>query len=436
MRAPGHQIFYRTSMRVSLIFVVASIIVGLSAVFMIRAVIPEHPRNQLSQRLAQYATHQLGPNPSQRQVESLAQALDATLVVLEGNRVLRSRDARLTPQQIETALAATPNLSAFETTLEGQDYFILRDDDVVYALGDFVVDMSSAARAKLGGGLMVILLTLLMAFIAVRRVVAPLAPLADAVRTIGEGDLDHRVALVGHGEIRTLEQQVNAMAKALGRAERIKRDMLVAIGHEFSSPIARLMFQAEQVEDPALKTKITNNLMRINTLFRTLISVEAFADTTGLPNDPPLQFPDEIAEIAQIAGEHHVRLDMPEGQLLIHTNRMRLELLLNNFISNALRYAPGSAVEVSARHAHDTLTLTVADRGPGVPEAFLSDLGEPFLRLDQSRTFSPEGGLGLGLYLCNRLVARAQGKMHLRNRTGGGLEIRVDLPCVAEAPHI
>ncbi|MFV0334834.1 MAG: ATP-binding protein [Tropicimonas sp.] len=430
------QMFYRTSMRLSLIFFVASLAVGLTTVFMIRSVLPEHPRNQLSQRLAQYAVDRLGPKPGMLEVEALAQALDATLVVLDDSRILRSQNASLTREQIEAAVAAAPNLPAFETTFGGKNYFVLRGDDITYTLGDFVTGMSVTAQAKLAGGLAVILLTLFLAFIAVRRIVAPLAPLADAVRSIGEGELDHRVAVVGSGEIRTLEHQVNEMANALGRAERVKREFLVAIGHEFSSPIARLMFQAEQVENDALRHRITGNLMRINTLFRTLVSVEAFADATDSPDDPPLHFPDELAEIAEIAGEDHIVLDMPEQRILIHTCRMRLELLLNNFISNALRYAPGSPIEVSARHGNDTLTLTVADHGPGVAEDLLSDLGEPFLRADKSRTFNAEGGLGLGLYLCSRLVARGQGRMRLSNREGGGLEVRVDLPCVAEAFHV
>lgn len=225
------------------------------------------------------------------------------------------------------------------------------------------------------------------------------------------------------------------MAAAISRAERVKREMLIAIGHEFFSPIARLMFQAERIEDPLLRSKITENLMRINLLFRSLLSVEALEDKPA--QQAPLPFPDCITEIASAAGDGLVTFDLPAQRSLLYIDRMRLELLLNNFISNAIRYAPGSAIEVTARHSHDMLTLIVADRGPGVPEEFIEDLGEPFMREDKARSFSGGGGMGLGLYLSTRIVARTGGRMRVRNRDGGGLEVRVEWPCLSQpAPQI
>ncbi|MFV0386843.1 ATP-binding protein [Paracoccus sp. (in: a-proteobacteria)] len=423
---------YRTSTRLSLTFILASVLVGLTTIYILSGILPEHPRNQLSQLLAQQVVRPLGVDPSPEAVNRLARELNIGLLVRDDKREMHGGGIEMSAEQVETLLAEKPGRTSYEASVNGEDVFVLRDHDRIYVFTDFVTGMSFMARAKLMGGPAVILLILILAFVVVRRTVAPVAPLTDAVREIGEGNLEKRVKPTGRGELRELEDRVNSMAVALRRAERVKRDMLIAIGHEFFSPIARLMFQAERIEDPALRSKITDNLLRINLLFRTLISVQALQDKAEDNSAPPLLFPDCIVEIATAAAEGRVEFDLPLQKRYLYIDRMRLELLLNNFISNALRYAPDSRIEISAFHGHDTLTLMVADRGCGVSEELIEDLGEPFLKEDKARGFSTGGGLGLGLYLCSRIVARADGKMQIWNREGGGLAVRVDWPCAAQ----
>lgn len=399
--------------------------------FMIRGVLPEHPRNQLSQRLALHLLRQTEETPNAANAAFLAQQLGVSLTILNNGAEYRSPGALAGRDDIVAALEANPDRVSFEAMIAGQNYFILRDGDRVYAIGNFVTDLSQVARLKLLAGAVLIPILLLVAFLLVRRTVAPLAPLSDALRLIGKGDLEQRVSPRGWGEINRLERMVNEMASALERSQRAKQEMLIAIGHEFSSPIARMMFQAERIEDATLRSKMTDNLMRINLLFRTLISVETLTgDDEGKPPARE-RFPDVIRDIADAAAEGRAILDLPARQCNLLIDRIRLELLLNNFISNALRYAPNSPIEIAADHAYGVLTLVVSDRGPGVSEEFIAEMGEPFKREDKSHRFQTDGGLGLGLFLCGRIVSRAGGKLRIRNRETGGLEVRVDWPCEA-----
>ena len=114
-------------------------------------------------------------------------------------------------------------------------------------------------------------------------------------------------------------------------------------------------------------------------------------------------------------------------------------LLLRNLLDNALRYNQGQPQPLmltlqvepaaTADAAGPGLRLTLRDHGPGVPEAQLAQLAQPFFRPDAARSRS-DGGVGLGLYLC-RLVAEAHGgRLHLRN-AAPGLEVTVILPAYA-----
>ena len=102
-----------------------------------------------------------------------------------------------------------------------------------------------------------------------------------------------------------------------------------------------------------------------------------------------------------------------------------LRRVLDNLAENARRYAGEPSLCIERNEAG--LQLTVLDRGPGLPEADLERVFEPFERLDLSRS-RDTGGSGLGLGIARELMRAMGGDVALRNRQGGGLEARVSVP--------
>ena len=102
-----------------------------------------------------------------------------------------------------------------------------------------------------------------------------------------------------------------------------------------------------------------------------------------------------------------------------------MQRLLTNLLDNAFAYG-GSPVEIVTRADHEAITLSVFDRGPGIPEEEISRVLRPFERLDKAR--GPEGGSGLGLAIAGRIARLHGGSLSLHNRDGGGLEVRLTLP--------
>jgi signal transduction histidine kinase len=110
-------------------------------------------------------------------------------------------------------------------------------------------------------------------------------------------------------------------------------------------------------------------------------------------------------------------------------DRTRMRLLLRNLLDNAVRHSAGTTEQapmVSAQVHGSALLITVRDFGPGVDEAHLSRLCEPFYRPDSART-RMAGGVGLGLSLC-RLVAQAHGGTLTLSHAHPGLQVQVSLP--------
>ena len=128
--------------------------------------------------------------------------------------------------------------------------------------------------------------------------------------------------------------------------------------------------------------------------------------------------------------DSRVEIEVPESL----TARAEPELLARavaNLMRNALRYAgQAGPVRISAQPHGEQIILTVSDQGPGVPEAELERIFEPFYRPDTART-REAGGTGLGLAIVRTCVEACQGTVSAQNRQPAGLEVAIRLPAAA-----
>ena len=107
---------------------------------------------------------------------------------------------------------------------------------------------------------------------------------------------------------------------------------------------------------------------------------------------------------------------------------VRVEQIVNNLISNALRYTPsGGSVLATLCRKDDMAELAIADTGPGIPEEALPRIFERFYRADKARS-RDSGGVGLGLSIARQLALAHGGSLTAANRAGSGAEFTLQLP--------
>jgi signal transduction histidine kinase len=260
--------------------------------------------------------------------------------------------------------------------------------------------------------------------IAVRMVTRPMQRLAEAADAFGR-DLDTPpLQVAGPAETRLAAEAFNRMQERLRRLIAERSRALAAVSHDLRTPLTRMRLRAELVEDEALRTEINADIDVMQAM------VEATLDyLRGLRENEPIQTIEIEALLASLsADEQALGRPVALGDVRAAPYPGRLSALkraIANLVDNAVKY--GREAKLSALDSPDELRVIVEDRGPGIAEADLERVVEPYVRLEASRS-RETGGVGLGLAIARDAARLHGGDLLLENRPGGGLRALLLLP--------
>lgn len=263
-----------------------------------------------------------------------------------------------------------------------------------------------------------------------RRITRPLAALTRRLEQLADTrEAGLPLEPEGPEDVRRLIVAHNAMEARIAALLDEKDVMLGAIGHDLKTPLAALRVRIESVENETERQRMAAT---IEDIVRTLDDILSLA-RVGRPRDP--REPTELfALVASVVEEFE---DMGEAVELAETSRIVVPLrttwlrrALRNLVSNALRY--GRVARVSVRREGAMAVVRISDDGPGIAEADIVRMQEPFTRGEPSRN-SVTGGAGLGLALARAIAEQHGGTLLLANRRDAagavqGLDAELRLP--------
>ena len=227
-------------------------------------------------------------------------------------------------------------------------------------------------------------------------------------------------------------------------AEQMRKDFVANVSHELRTPLTNIKSYAETLADgigdlpPEMEKKflgvILNESDRMTHILQDLLTLSRFDSGRSelrLTRFPFAKAVDDTCQAILMDAQNHahtVELELPGWLPQVRADRERIMQVMMNIVSNAIKYTPdGGRIIISAGMEGDRVWMQVDDNGIGIPAQDRDRIFERFYRVDKARS-RQSGGTGLGLSIAQEIMRQHEGSLHLVDKDGPGLAIRMELP--------
>ena len=354
--------------------------------------------------------------------ELMTTARDALALALQpgiGFRVIDARPVYLNPGSwYAREFGERPGVRMYATVLLNDGVWITVESIVPARASRWVIRI--LRNLAIVDGVMVVL-----CFFAVRLVTRPLSVLASAAEDLGRNIDRPPLPERGANELVRASRALNMMQDRLKRYVDTRIKVLAAMSHDLKTPITRMRLRAEMLDDAHVKAKFVKDLDDLQQMVgATLDYMRGLAE--GGETLQPIDVTALVSSLKEDAEEAgHTVTVSGDARSPVMGRAQALKRCLQNLIDNALAY--GRRADIALRDEGGALTIAISDDGPGIPEADIERVFEPFYRVEGSRNRNT-GGSGLGLSIARNIAQAHGGSVRLRNLARGGLEATLRIP--------
>ncbi len=292
-----------------------------------------------------------------------------------------------------------------------------------------------------------LIISSILCWLLAKSLSKPLLTIKNAAVKLGKGDFSTRVKDINkrNDEMGELATSFNQMAEKLEQNLNAQQRLLGDVSHELRSPLTRLQMALGLAQESSIseQSKIQYlqrcelEIKRLDNMIGDVLALsrlENIMQTLQLSTfDFSLLLSNIIEDEQFIANKKSILITTPNyPSIKISADSSLLSSAISNIIGNAVKYSPeNSKITVTLIQLKEELILTVSDTGKGVPEESITQLFEPFYRVNTARD-RKTGGTGLGLAIAKQAIRAHHGNISAKNNTasskGAGLTITITLP--------
>jgi signal transduction histidine kinase len=238
------------------------------------------------------------------------------------------------------------------------------------------------------------------------------------------------------------------LVEELRRASQLKSEFVSTMSHELRTPLSVILGYTDMLGDDGIdgaeRTRTIGRIRRAGLELLEMIEATLSLGRLDAGRDPACIERLEVDHLLQeLAAEFAALGPRPAtalrfeaaGALLVDTDRRKLRMILKNLVGNALKFTPSGEVVVRCEPHRDRCAFVVRDTGIGIASEHLPVIFEMFRQADSSDTRS-YGGVGLGLYIVQRLVDQLGGDIAVASAPGRGTTFTVTLPMPGMVPAL
>ncbi|WP_286220711.1 ATP-binding protein [Marinobacter apostichopi] len=255
----------------------------------------------------------------------------------------------------------------------------------------------------------------------IRQQTRPLRKLAKATRDLPLDDDQPALKEQGSAEIVAVTRSFNTMRRRLQNYLSDREQLFRAISHDLKTPITRLRLRIDLIDDEPMRERLEADLLELELLVKG--ALQSLKDTDIHENVEPVDVGRMLDRMAEAYRTNGTELLKISGECQPYRGKpLALSRCLGNLVDNAIKY--GERAQVQLDDTAEQLVIRVDDHGPGIPEAELQRIFEPYYRLDQAH----RQGHGLGLGIARNIAQNHGGDLNISNRPTGGLQVVLSLP--------
>ena len=304
-------------------------------------------------------------------------------------------------------------------------------------------------RTVLFAGLSLVILIALIALIVTRQVVRPVRVAAQTAERLAAGDLTRRIKVSGDDDIARLGRSFNDMAASLQRQfrrleelSRLQRRFTSDVSHELRTPLTTIRMATELLHSergdfaPELARSVEllrTELDRFESLLADLLEISRYDAGVARLEAETMDLRVVVAGAVDASRGLAIRhgsdlvIEQPDASVLVEADPRRIERILRNLLNNALDHGDGLPVVVTVASSHESVAVTVRDRGVGLRPGEAGLVFNRFWRGDASRS-RLTGGTGLGLAIALEDARLHGGWLQAWGERGRGAQFRLTLP--------
>jgi signal transduction histidine kinase len=305
--------------------------------------------------------------------------------------------------------------------------------------------LDDVLRPVLQAALLGLLVSIALAWLVAKWVVAPLRRMGLAARAVAAGDYSRAIPIEGPDEVRGLGEAFDEMVRQLDASQSSQRDFVANVSHELRTPLTSIQGFAQAILDGAAAEPhaqkhaaevIFNESDRLRRLVEDLLDLARIDSGQvvfqRVPVDLGLVIRGVEERLSLRAAEQQVEFINLISELpLITGDGDRLAQVFTNLMDNASKHSPpGAQVTLRSAIAAGWVLIHIDDQGGGIPEEDLSRIFERFYRVDRSRKSGHVQGAGLGLAISRQIVEAHFGRLEVQSRMGHGSRFTVSLPII------
>jgi len=262
----------------------------------------------------------------------------------------------------------------------------------------------------------------------------------EGIKSVREGQYGYRIEISGNDELALLGDEFNSLTDRLRETEELRRRFVADASHELKTPLASIrllsdsILQNEDIARETVKEFVSDIGMEAERLSRTTgklmtltrLDSDIKDDYTKVDMKDAVEAALRMLRPLAMSRGLTLRTELGDGCYVRATDDA-VHTIIYNLIENAIKYnKPDGSLTIRLRVEEKYVTLTVDDRGVGIPEEDMPHVFDRFYRVDKARS-REAGGSGLGLAIVQDTVHELGGKVSAANRVGGGVRIQVRL---------